>query len=303
MKIKILLLIAVFGLGFYLLQAKAQDISSSTQIDVSLADASSSLATSSTTTVLSSDNASSSSVASSSTSTADIVASSSSSNNCDLSDDLNKLSEIEKDSANLSKDKLNEDLQIRRDILTKSLNCEIDNINVLKSDLANLKPTSDKLARLKSQYLKNLNDIISFYNSKKSQVNKLKIAGTKQLSEEILKKKQDDFNIQTQLVIDFVLWAKNQDVLSSLSNNIQDVNRYLKIWSLFDKDVISSNFKSSQSDLNMAQEISSEIEDSFSSSTISVSQVNDLTKSFLQSIYNTYQDLINLQSNIKKILP
>jgi len=302
MKIKILLLIAVFGLGFYLLQAKAQDISSSTQIDVSSADASSSLTTSSTTTVLSSDNASSSSVASSSTSTADIVASSSSSN-CDLSDDLNKLSEIEKDSANLSKDKLNEDLQIRRDILTKSLNCEIDNINVLKSDLANLKPTSDKLARLKSQYLKNLNDIISFYNSKKSQVNKLKIAGTKQLSEEILKKKQDDFNIQTQLIIDFVLWAKNQDVLSSLSNNIQDVNRYLKIWSLFDRDVISSNFKSSQSDLNMAQEISSEIEDSFSSSTISVSQVNDLTKSFLQSIYNTYQDLINLQSNIKKILP
>ena len=302
MKIKILLLIAVFGLGFYLLQAKAQDISSSTQIDVSLVDASSSLATSSTTTVLSSDNASSSSVASSSTSTADIVASSSSSN-CDLSDDLNKLSEIEKDSANLSKDKLNEDLQIRRDILTKSLNCEIDNINVLKSDLANLKPTSDKLARLKSQYLKNLNDIISFYNSKKSQVNKLKIAGTKQLSEEILKKKQDDFNIQTQLIIDFVLWAKNQDILSSLSNNIQDVNRYLKIWSLFDKDVINSNFKSSQSDLNMAQEISSEIEDSFSSSTISVSQVNDLTKSFLQSIYNTYQDLINLQSNIKKILP
>lgn len=303
MKIKILLLIAILGTGFYIGRAEAQNVSSSILADNSSSSATSSAANATSslfsTTTISNSTTSSSTVAATSSSSTDLIG-------CDISGDLSKLEKLEEDMNNAvspSQKQLVEDLKIRRDILNKSLSCEINNINNLKSDLSGAQTGDDQSAALKSQYLKDLNNITAFYSSQKSKVGKLGISGTKQISEEILNKKQDDFNSQTQMIIDFVLWEKNQSVMSSLGNKIQDVNRYLKLWSLFDKDAINNNFKNSQSDLSMAQEISQQIENSFSSSTVPVSQVNDLTKSFLQSIYNTYQDLINLQSNIKKILP
>ncbi len=197
------------------------------------------------------------------------------------------------------------ELKIRQEALGAVLDCGLKDVADLKSQLdqETVSASDSKAQSIKNQYLDQLRQANDFYAQEKSRIGDMGILGTKQLAAEILNWKQNTYNSQSEKIVDFILWLRNQKFIGVVQGRVDAFGRYLKIWNLSDNPEIQSSFSDAQKNLQSAQGLNSQIRDDFYGQNFSLPDLTQSIKNSLESISAAYQDFFDLQKEIQKILP
>ncbi len=196
------------------------------------------------------------------------------------------------------------ELKIRQEALGAVLDCGLKDVADLKSQLDQeaISDSDSKAQVIKNQYLDQLRQANDFYVQEKSRVSGLGILGTKQLSAEILNWKQNTYDIQSEKIVDFILWLRNQKFIGVVQGRVDAFGRYLKTWNLTDNPEIQTSFGDAQKNLQSAQDLNVQIRDDFYGQNFNLPDLTQAIKSSLESISAAYQDFFDLQKEIQKIL-
>jgi hypothetical protein len=250
---------------------------------------------------ISSSSASSSLGAASSTSSVSVA----STGDCEFQSYFDELNKVGADAYLDYQSSVVAELKIRQEALNAVLDCGLKDVANLKSQLEQEKisDSNSKAQLIQNQYLGQLQQANDFYNQEKARVSGLGILGTKQLAAEILNWKQNTYDSQSEKIVDFILWLRNQKFIGIVQQRLNAFSHYLNTWNLMDNPEIQSSFSDAQKNFQSAQDLNTRIGNDFYNQNFNLPDMTQSIKISLESVSAAYQNFFDLQKEIQKILP
>jgi hypothetical protein len=148
----------------------------------------------------------------------------------------------------------NQELSLRKELLSDVLNCLIVNNSNLKDNLNQLNITNSFTRDIKNKIIKKLDEAQEYYEFRKNRVNGLSIEGLKYTSYSLKTDRESRFIPIENIAEDFILWNKNNELFSFAQKRYDEMNKSIQIFKPEENESIKSALDDAQKKLNDALE-------------------------------------------------
>jgi hypothetical protein len=176
------------------------------------------------------------------------------SSRCVFDDKFKELQNVleNKDSDYLTR--YNQELRLRKEILSKILDCLISDSENYKITLLNLNITKPAVSDLRKILINDLDKTIDYFNFRKSQVQNLNLDGLKYTARSLKEDRESRFIPLNQKINVFILWNKNEELFNLAQNRINEINKTIKLFKFGESEEIQSLFNNVSDKLKIALE-------------------------------------------------
>jgi len=148
----------------------------------------------------------------------------------------------------------NQELSLRKELLSDVLNCLITNNSNLKDNLNQLNITNSLAGDIKNKIIKKLDEAQEYYEFRKNRVNDLSIEGLKYTAYSLKTDRESRFIPIENIAEDFILWNKNNELFSFAQKRYDEMNKSIQIFKPEENESIKSALDDAQKKLNDALE-------------------------------------------------
>ncbi len=217
------------------------------------------------------------------------------------SDKFDKLQSIENNFALDYSARIKMGLALRKELLTDTVQCAIQNAKDLQSNLSSVSIDDESIARLQTSALSQIANAISYYELQRSQINDLGLQGSYDFAASLEAWRKGNYNPLVQESQNLILWSHNQALLATAQNRMNQVGHMVSFVQIVGNDDIQNIWTDAQNNFNNALSFNQQAGNSLRNIN-DQSQTLDLMKSFLASLFITYQKLFDLSGVLNKIV-
>lgn len=221
---------------------------------------------------------------------------------CDITiSDFTALQVIQQNKSLSYANELQQELSVRKRILTKTIQCAQNDALQLQIELNNT--TIDPgLESIKVQLSDNLNSAVSYYNLQTQNVSWAGISGTKSIAGNILSWRENNYAPLAENVTNFIAWANNQSLFSAAETRLSQINNLITS-PLFSENIsIQRDYQEAVVSLKAAEDQNGDAKNAFAQS-LSPQQTLSYIQQSLSLLSNTYQHFFNISSLIQSLIP
>jgi len=124
----------------------------------------------------------------------------------------------------------NQELNLRKELLSDVLNCLIINNSNLKDNLDKLDVNNSFSGDTKNKIIKKLDEAQEYYEFRKNRVNSLNIEGLKYTAYSLKIDRESRFIPIEKIAEDFILWNKNNELFSFAQKRYGEINKSIQIF-------------------------------------------------------------------------
>ncbi len=226
-----------------------------------------------------------------------------SSSSCKINKD--RVAAIEAVQANPNLDNLQairEELALRKALLHDIVNCASNDAQSLKDRLDTSRTTDAVAAALQQGFSDALGEAIRHYSTEGDKIDTLALGGSIKFANDL-----KDWRANTYIPLEnraskFVLWLKNQELIAAAQKRLDQVSLTTNVLKLIDNDDIANLLAKAKSNLATATAADTGAFQIFKDPNATDDPL-PLLKSALQSLSDTYGNLLDLSALVQKILP
>jgi len=196
----------------------------------------------------------------------------------------------------------NQELSLRKELLSDVLNCLITNNSNLKDNLNQLNITNSLAGDIKNKIIKKLDEAQEYYEFRKNRVNDLSIEGLKYTAYSLKTDRESRFIPIENIAEDFILWNKNNELFSFAQKRYDEMNKSIQIFKPEENESIKNALDDAQKKLNDALEKHNLALNAISD--FNHSEAKDLINQSLEDlldVYKTFYDLSQKAISLMKI--
>ncbi len=221
---------------------------------------------------------------------------------CDFKDNLKELSDAQAAlQLNDSQENIIKELSARKKIISQAIDCSINETLSLQSGIKLAETNSTELREIKNRIISRLDEIIGYYQTRNSAVSDLGIGGSKVFSANLKSWRDSNYIPMSELGKNFLVFVKNQDVLQTTQNRLNQINLTLKTLGLADNQKISDILNQAGKNIRMANENNDQAKDIFKR-LIWPNNVSDMMISSLQRLKDAYQNFFDIGKEAQSIV-
>ena len=202
---------------------------------------------------------------------------------------------------NDSQENIIKELSIRKRILSQAINCSVNETLSLQSSIKLAETNSPELRDIKSRIISRLDEIIGYYQTQNNAVSDLGIGGSKIFSANLKSWRDSNYIPMSELGKNFIVFVKNQDVLQTTQNRLNQINLTLKTLGVADNQKISDILNQARKNIGMANESNDQAKDIFRR-LIWPNNVSDMMISSLQRLKDAYQNFFDIGTEAQSII-
>ncbi len=223
-------------------------------------------------------------------------------NSCDFKDNFKELATAQVAlQLNDSQENIIKELSVRKRILSQAINCSINETLSLQSSIKLIETNSPELREIKNRIISRLDEIIGYYQTQSNAVSDLGIGGSKIFSANLKSWRDSNYVPMSELGKNFLVFVKNQDVLQTAQNRLNQISLTLKTLGLTDNQKISDILNQAGKNIRMANEDNGRAEDIFKRLTWP-NNVSDMMISSLQRLKDAYQNFFDIGKEAQNII-
>jgi len=221
---------------------------------------------------------------------------------CDFKDNLKELLSAQAAlRANDSQENILKELSVRKKIISQAIDCSIRETLGLQSSVKLAEANSPALREIKNRIISRLDEIIGYYQTQNGAVRDLGIGGSKIFSANLKSWRDSNYVPVSELGNNFIVFVKNQDVLQTTQNRLNQMTLTLKTLGLADNQKISGLLNQAEKNIRMANEDNLLAEDIFKRLAWP-NNVSDIMVSSLQRLKDSYQNFFDLSKEAQSII-
>ncbi|MEK7546620.1 MAG: hypothetical protein AAB536_00320 [Patescibacteria group bacterium] len=223
-------------------------------------------------------------------------------NNCDFRQGLKNLSMAGTDSReNYSQENVRKELDVRKEILNLATDCAIGEALEIQSNVKSAQANYPEIRDDRNRILSRLDEIISYYRIQKDAIKDLGIEGSKIFSANLRIWRDSNYVPMDELGKNFLIFAKNQDILQITQNRFNQISLTLKTLGLADNQKISDILNQARKNLRLAGENNDSVKNIFKRLAWP-NDASDLMVSSLRYLKDAYQNFFDISKEAQEII-
>jgi hypothetical protein len=221
---------------------------------------------------------------------------------CTLSvSDFAPLQSIQNDPTLTPEQELSQELTLRKQLLTRTIDCAKTNAHNLQSTLNAV--AKDDGVDIKNQLSDKLSDALNFYDIQSAKLDTAGIRGTQAIAKEMQAWRTTNYAPLEGQISNFILWTNNQSLFQTAQNRFTQTSRVVGfIENAVPGTGLEASLTTARGVLADAQEKNAIAKNSLAQFQ-SPDQTFDLIQQSLQSLANAYKTFSDLNKSIQKLLP
>jgi len=197
-------------------------------------------------------------------------------------------------------DEINQELVVRKQLLSKIIACAENDAQSLKSEVDGISvAAADKI--LQNQLSGKIDDAVNYYAIELAKLNGSGIKGSEQVAAEVLSWRANTYAELASNVDNFVLWSQNQNLFQTASARMAQIAPMVSFLSHVGDNDLANAFAVAQTSFNAAENENTSARNALAQS-LSPNQTLTIIKQSLQSLADTYQNFFNVSDIIQKLL-
>src|SRR3989344_6377400 len=223
-------------------------------------------------------------------------------NNCDFKSNLKELSEAQAGSRfDDSQENIKKELSVRKKILSQTIACSVNETLSLQSGIKLAPVSSAELREIQNRMILKLDEMIDYYKSQENVIGDLGIGGSKIFSANLKAWRNSNYVPMTDLGKNFLIFTKNQDILQTTQNRLNQINLTLKTLGLDDNQKISEMLNQARKNIRSADEENGLVKNVFKRLTWP-NDISDVMVSSLQHLKDAYQNFFDIGKEAQSII-
>lgn len=221
---------------------------------------------------------------------------------CDFTRQFSELAEIEKNPNSDYLTQLRAELNLRKGILKGVIACALNDVQSLHTGLESIASSDADVRQIRDHLLGNLEQVTGYYETQLARVDDLGLYGTKEFSKSLSDWRAGSGAAVLEETTNFLIWNKNQELLSIAQQRLQDVSRTVNALKLGDNEDIKKLFGEAGSSFRDAQAANNNAKQLFKNNAGAAESLAAV-KSSLSALARTYQSFFDLSDAVHKFIP
>lgn len=222
--------------------------------------------------------------------------------NCDFGEGLKALSVAQSASAlSDSKETTLNELAARKNLINQAIDCSASETLSLQSDIKSVDSSYAGLQDIQTRIISKLNDALNYYQAQKNLVGDLGIEGSKSFSADLKSWRESNYVPIAELGDNFVVFAKNQYILQTATNRLNQITITVKTLQLDGDQKISDDLNQAAKSISMATGDNNQILNAFRTMAWPNS-IPDLIDSSLAHMKDAYQNFFDISKEAQSII-
>ncbi|MGB9608873.1 MAG: hypothetical protein ACPL3E_00685 [Minisyncoccia bacterium] len=146
----------------------------------------------------------------------------------------------------------NQELKLRKEILLNILDCLILEAQNYKNTVLGINISKTAVGDFRKKLINELDKEIDYLNFRKSQIQNLSLEGLKYTAKSLKEDRQSRFLPLNQVINNFILWNKNEELFNLAENRIDEISKIIKIFKPDENEEIKSLFEDFSSKFKLA---------------------------------------------------
>lgn len=221
---------------------------------------------------------------------------------CEFQNSLQKLSQAQENTlANDSSDNIRIELSFRKAILGQIIDCAANDAVAMQSTIKSLSVQDSDIKNIQNRFASKFDDVINYYHSQKTLVGDLGIEGSKKFSANFKEWKHSNYEPLFELGTNFIIFSKNQELMRTAENRLDQIKRTLQTLSLTDNETVRKLLQNAEDNFRKAKGANDQAQEVFRLA----NWPNDssaLITSSLGYLKETYQNFFDIRNETQKII-
>lgn len=211
-----------------------------------------------------------------------------------------QLKNLEMAQKNASEKDTDSELTLRKSILAKVIDCASKDVETLNDMLSEMsaRNTDLELKEAYERFLNQLGEILSYYQSEKSNIEKLDLDESKAVAKNILERRSNRYFPLAEKIANFVMWEKNQELIKIAERRLSQIEQTLLALELTGNEDIKILFQRGRTNFQYAQVSSRRARQMF----LVANPPDDslyLVRASLEALSETYRAFFDLSQAVK----
>ncbi len=219
---------------------------------------------------------------------------------CTLSQDkFDELAAIQNDSSLDYLTEMKKELAVRKELLGETMDCAIEEVTSVKTDLSGVTVSDPAIQHLESQLMSQLDNAENYLTLQKSKINDLGLQGSKDFAKVIGEWRDGNYKPAAQNANNLIIWANNQALFQSAQTRINQVSATMALLKIVDNDEIQNLWNEAQVNFGSALKENETAETDLGTFAPPDESSNHI-KSSLDFLSSTYKNLLDISGMISK---
>ncbi|HUX36114.1 MAG TPA: hypothetical protein VMV71_03730 [Candidatus Paceibacterota bacterium] len=222
--------------------------------------------------------------------------------NCDFSEGLKALSAAQSASAlSDNKETIMNELAIRKNLINQAIDCSVSETLDLQSRVKAADASYAGLNDIQNRIISKLNDVLNYYQAQKDMVGNLGIEGSKTFSAGLESWRESNYVPLAELGSNFIIFSKNQYILQTAANRLNQITVTIKTLQLDDDQKISNDLDQAAKSISLANDDNNQIMNAFRTMAWP-NNISALTDSSLSHMKDAYQNFFDISTEAQSII-
>lgn len=222
--------------------------------------------------------------------------------NCDFKSGLENLSSARNASmSNENQENILRELTARKNLINQTIDCSINEVLNIQSDVKLAETNYSDINDIQNKIISKLDEIIGYYQMQKTYVNDLGIEGSKNFAANLKSWRNSNYVPISEISDNFIIFSKNQYIMQTTRNRLDQITLTLKTLGLTDNQKISDGLNEARKNLNKANADNEQIKDAFRTMAWP-NNISDFINSSLQHLKDAYQNFFDVSTNAQDII-
>ncbi len=214
---------------------------------------------------------------------------------------FNQIQEIQNNPALNYAEELNAELALRKQLLTATITCAVNDAQTLQTTLANL-TVDPSFQNLQLQLSENLDSSINYYNLELGKVPDAGVKGTQAIANDVLTWRESNYAPLAANVSNFILWSQNQALFTAADSRLAQVTALAQSVPFSGNADLQTDLKAATASLKAAEAANASAKNALEHLTYPDPSLGYIQQS-LASLSETYQHFFDIASLVQTLLP
>lgn len=215
--------------------------------------------------------------------------------------DFNQIQAVQNDPTLSYADELKAELALRKQLLTATIACAVNDAQALQTTLAGLK-IDPSFQNMDLQLSENLASTVNYYNLEAGKVPDAGIKGTETIAKDVLAWRESNYAPLAANVSNFILWSQNQALFTAADNRLAQVTALAQSVPFSGNTDLQSDLQAASASLKAAEDANASAKDALEHLTYPDPSLGYIQQS-LAALSDTYQHFFDIASLVQTLLP
>ncbi|GEM_PF-1546112 len=217
---------------------------------------------------------------------------------CGVSEEkFNALRSVQSDPSLSYLDELTSELRIRKELLSETVGCAIQEALSLQSTLKTTSVNDQEIKSAQTQLEDRLADALNYYGLQKAKIPDLGIQGSKDFAASLQAWREGTYAPIAKEASNVIIWAGNQGLIATAENRMNQMGHTMELLNLVGNTDLTTLWNDAQESFKTTLDINQKARDALRVIG-DAKQTLDLIKSSLDALALTYQKLFELNNRL-----